>query len=479
MSRRRSINVLLLVVALILAAIVPGYAQSTTKSLSTNFTLVNLSALDTSGTIDYYLENGTAWRPQEPFNLAANAGQAIFRQYTDPSLPAGRGSVVVGAGQAVGSVVQIRALNQNPTSNGAYVGLPDGDPRFYVPLVAKQRTTASGIANSQIVIQNTGQTDVNVEVDLLGTSNYTKPINGIKPGAAYLYDVALESNISTEWLGSAVVRALNGEVAVVSNFFTADAMQTFNGFASSSPGTKWFVPQFTSRLANSLSTPVSIQNLSGAQIPVGVIQMSCKPAPGKPGAPFTVQNTTAVDNNMGYAFNPVVDMTIPADFDGSCIVNTTAYNVVVFVQMRFVSRGEAAAYEAIRGGGTATNLIVPLVAKRLPNGFATAVLIQNLDEVNPAQVDLLYVPSPEYVAAGGNPASVAINDVNIDPGANLIQSHRVFDGVPQLPPGWQGSLKVTSNRPVGGYVQLTFLRDINPGLPLGDNFMAHTAFAVP
>jgi len=38
-------------------------------------------------------------------------------------------------------------------------------------------------------------------------------------------------------------------------------------------------------------------------------------------------------------------------------------------------------------------------------------------------------------------------------------------------------LVVTSNQDVHAFVQLTFMRAINPNLPSGDNFMAHTAFA--
>jgi len=51
--------------------------------------------------------------------------------------------------------------------------------------------------------------------------------------------------------------------------------------------------------------------------------------------------------------------------------------------------------------------------------------------------------------------------------------------VPELPEGWYGTLVVESDQPVHAFVQLTFLRDINPGLPGGDNFMAHIAFTQP
>jgi hypothetical protein len=350
---------------------------------------------------------------------------------------------------------------------------------FYVPLAARKLRTTSGVANSQIVIQNIDTAaDADVAVDLFGavSGNYTKTITGIKPGASYVYDLDLEPNLAVGWYGSAVVRSTNGRaLAVVSNYFTGDTLQTFNGFPSAAPGTTWFVPLFTSRLANTLSTPIAVQNLSGGDIGAGQISLNCTPDPTSGAAPFNQANAAAVANNAAYYFNPVTDASIPALWYGACTV-TAPGNVMVFVQMRIISRGEAAAYEAFRNGGD--KAVIPLVAKRLANGFATAVTIQNLDTSQGATVNLLYTPAPEYVSAGGSAAPIAINGVSIGAGASLIQNQRTTDGVPQLPAGWYGTLTVTSTggQDIAAFVQLTFLPDINPGLPAGDNFMAHTAF---
>jgi hypothetical protein len=476
--KRRTVSIALLTVVLIMATVLTGAAQSTTKSLSSNFTLVNLGSTAATGTVQYFKPDGSQWKADDTFNLAANGGQAIYRQYTDASLSQGQGSVVVSADQSVGAVVQLLARGQNPTSSGAYSGLSGGDSAFYVPLAAKNRGTASGMANSQIAIQNTGTGDVSVEVELIPTtgSSVTKTGISIKPNASYLYDLALDSAIPDGFIGSAEVRALaGGQVAVVSNFFTGDAMQTFNAFPSTAPAKQWFVPLFTSRLANSLSTPISVQNLSGAPIAAGGIVVTCTD-------PNNVQvvksNTDAVPNKGSWAVNPVTDTSIPELYQGSCIVNSTG-NVVAIVQMRFINTGEAAAYEAFRGGSTDTKVIVPLVAKRLPNGFATAITIQNMDTTNAATVTLTYTPSPEYVTANPGAQPIVISGQSIPAGGNLIQNHRTEGGVPQLPNGWQGTLVVTGDRPLAGFAQLTFASFINPNLPGGDKFMAHDAFTQP
>jgi hypothetical protein len=285
--------------------------------------------------------------------------------------------------------------------------------------------------------------------------------------------------VPDSWYGSAVASTdtAGASIVVVSNFFTGDAMQTFNAFGASAPGTAWAVPLFTSRLANSLSTPIAVQNLSDppTTIPVGGVTVTCQPDPSLGGAPHVMSNALPIGHSASYFFNPVTDMTIPEGFYGACLVQTTGADVVAFVQMRFVDTGEAAAYEAMAAGSTKVS--VPLVAKRLGNGFATAVTVQNLSVTSAATVDITYIPSPDY---GGSATPLEIDDVTIPLGGSLIHNHRITSGsgaVTSMPDGWFGTMVVESeSQPINAFVQLTFMSSINPGLPGGDNFMAHNAF---
>lgn len=491
MRNSRVLTAVSVALVLILVTVIPVLAGSTTKQLSTNFTLVNLGDGPAQGTIEYFLTDGSVWGPgpgSEDFEILEPGGQAIFRQYFppgsagNPGLDNAKGSAVVSADQPLGAVVQIQARGQNPTSNGAYSGFREGDSSFFIPIVARNKATASGLGNSQIIVQNVGSIPADIEIDMVnsdGSPRYTASTSSpVQPGASFYYDLADESatNIPNDWIGSAAARTTTSgaSIAVVSNFFTGHAMQTFNGFSSSAPGTQFFVPLFTSRLPNSLSTPVTVQNLSGSTIGIGQVELSCTSSDGA-FAPITRTNDQPILHTASYAWNPVVDLTIPTGFLGSCVINSSA-DVVAFVQLRFIAQGEAAAHEALPGGGTESTAFIPLVAKRLPNGFSTAVTIQNLSPIT-VTMDLTYNPSPEYT---GSSTPVEIPNLEVGPYASLIQNHRITSGsqaVPQLPDGWQGSLVVESDAAVGSFVQLTFLRAINPALPGGDNFMAHNAFA--
>ena len=116
-----------LVASLALVSVVVASAASTSKTLSTNFTLVNLTNGANTANISYYKPDGSQWRTPEVKTFTTLGEQAIDRQYTDAALSAGSGSVVVGGQGALGAVVQIRALNQTPTS-GAYSGATVAHP---------------------------------------------------------------------------------------------------------------------------------------------------------------------------------------------------------------------------------------------------------------------------------------------------------------------------------------------------------------
>lgn len=488
---------LFIAVSLLLVLTFAVSAQATTKTLSTNYTLVNFGSEDASVTATYYKPDGTIWdadNANESFTVVKDYGQKIITQYTDGTLTAGQGSVVISSSQPLGAVAQILARSQVPTS-GAYNGVITPDDKFYVPQAFRALQSSNGLQNTQIIIQNASNSTVTVSVDFIpfpgisGLATYTNPSISIVAGASYLYDLSGESNLTstnptiTGWTGSAVVTAASSaDIAVIVNTFAgANSLQTYNAFAESNVGPLWKIPQFVSKLSNGLNTPVLVQNLSGGELPAGNLVLNCVVAAGFTPATFSATSTSAVPQNGVYAFNPygASDLDFPPNWSGSCSVeSTTDANLVVLVQMRKPGvNEELATYEAINGNSTETTIIVPLISKNQANGFATAATIKNLDDTNPAEVTLIYTPSATYVAGGGSNAVITF-DATIPAGGNLIQSQR-FSGTPEIPDRWYGSLVVktkvgTTPRPLGALVQLT---NIVP--QAGDTFMAHMAFSQP
>jgi hypothetical protein len=455
-------------------------AASTTKSLSTNFTLVNLGSQEATVTVAYYKDDGNAWAAapgNTSFTIPANGGQKIVYQYFDTTMTTGRGSAVISSNQQLGALAQIVARNQTPTS-GAYSGFTSSSSTWYIPLVSRRGNSASGTTNSQIIIQNADSTAVDVTVTLTArsgsTGNYTKNITGLKVGSSFYYDIDDEGPATTPWFGAATVTAAAGKkITVVSNFFLgADGMQTFNAFPIEKVGTTWLAPIFYSRLPNNLSSPISIQNLSGGSIGVGGIQATCTADAGYSPATINMSNTTAVANFESYAFNPVTDLTIPSPWQGACRI-TASGNIVAVVLPRFLGTSNNAAYEAINASSTDTRVFVPLIAKRLPNGFATTVIIQNLSQSQTANVTLTYTPGSGVT---GGPYTTS---TTIAPGASLVQNQRVSTfavGGTTMPEGWSGTLLVQSTNgvPISGIGQNTYIN----GQP-GDTYFSYNLFTTP
>jgi hypothetical protein len=475
-----------LMVALVCIFILPisvygkAFQAATTKTLSTNYTLVNMGTQTANVVVQYLKEDGSTWNasPESTsFTISGNYGQKIIAQYFDTTMASGKGSAIVSSDQPLGSVVQILARNQTPSS-GAYSGFSSGSSKLVVPLVLKNRTTASGTTNSQIIIQNVEQSVITVSIDFVpqaGYSAYTKSGITIQPGSSYYWDATDETGLISGWGGSAVINVASSMKAVaVSNLFSgANGLQTFSAFPQEVATTGWVIPLFTSRLPNGLSTPVAIQNVSGTEIASGSIAMQCTSSISSP-ATINLTSTTAVADGAAYYFNPVTDTTIPTNWSGACRL-TAPQNVVVFVQMRRPGvSDETGAYEAFPATSTDTKVVIPLMSKRQNNGFATVATIQNLDSTNTANVKLTYTPSSLYT---GSSTPITLHKTII-PGGNLIQNLR-FNEVTEIPNGWFGTLIVEADdgqpaRPLVGFVQLTNYMGV-----AGDTFMAHDAFTLP
>jgi hypothetical protein len=464
-----------------------GSAASTTKSLSTNYTVVNMESTIATVNAAYYKSDGSAWAADPDktnFTVEGNFGQKVIAQYFDATMEPGQGSAVLSSDKLLGAVVTIQARGQVAT-NGAYVGYSSGSEKFYVPLIARKRNTANGLTNTQIIIQNLNDSAMSAKVDFIplpgfGFSSWTKtPIN-IPAFSSYYYDIEeeLPTNLPDGWVGSAQVASNDAgkQLAVVFNVFTGpNGLQTVNAFPVEKASTTWSVPQFVSRLPNGLSTPINIQNVSGGDIAAGGIDVDCVPAATYTGN-IHVDNIAVVPNNATFGVNPVTDMSLPTNWQGACTITSTG-NIVAIVTLRQPGLDAISAYEAFPATAT-PKVIVPLMAKRLDNGFATVAVIQNLDQVNSATVRLTYTRAPGFTV--GAPTYV-INNVTIPAGGNVQQNLRLA-GEPvgtTMPAGWQGTLLVeaqpgTTERPLVAYVALT-----NVYTTVGDTQMAHDAFNLP
>jgi len=474
-----------ILMALVALALVMGLtaglvsADSTTKPLATNYSLVNLSPNDTEATVNYYLQDGSEWKTADVLPIPGNGGQIQIRQYTDPNLTAGAGSAVVSSLEPLAGLVQVvvpASTGAVPTS-GAYTAISEGSSVYYIPQVAKNGSSATGIMSAWIIIQNLGADPVDVEVVLTkygsATPEYTKTITGIEPGASYYYDLDNEANI-TDGFYSAVVDAGTGTIGVVANlFFGSDGMMAVNAFPQEALTDAWAIPMLFSRLSNSLVTSLLFQNLSGVEIPVGDIVLNCTPDPASADqTTITTSNASAIPVNGIQSWNSLTQTSIfPTNWYGPCTVTSTAGNGLVgIIQYRFSANANMSAYEAIPLTSTDTSVFVPLVAKRLTNKFCTVITFVNLSDAD-VTVDLSWTHSAESPFTDDYTES----DVTIL-GNGSFQRNLCLADQPiglSMPDRWIGTVSAVGTGPVAAYVQNRY----NPAT--GDQYQAYLGITQP
>jgi hypothetical protein len=263
----------------------------------------------------------------------------------------------------------------------------------------------------------------------------------------------------------------------VNVFFGADSLQTYPAIASTALSNSWAVPLFNSRLANSLSTVVSVQNLSGAPVAAHTIAMDCTAFAGS-AAPSTLHldNPSTMNDGQSYSFNPVVNNAIPTSWYGACRVSAPG-NTATIIQMRFIANSNADAYDGVPTSSTDKTFFAPLVQNRLSNGFATNTTVVNLSASQTAHVTVTFTPSPDYVSGGGSNAILSTS-TTIPGGSSLQENNRVppfMVGATTMPTGWYGTLRVvSSDQPIAGFTQITNINN-----PPGDTFMTFNAFTQP
>ena len=230
------------------------------------------------------------------------------------------------------------------------------------------------------------------------------------------------AGMPTGWIGS--VKVTIGVLAVTSDFFTWSGQTdfSFNAFPKTSPATQWVIPMFLVRnsgLTGIASTPLNVQNASGYTLPPGYITLNCYSKAGSGFSNFSVANDVNVAPDASYSFNPATDITrFPiTGWLGYCQV-VSGFNLVVLAQMRYPANQNAAAYQAIPTTSTDKKLFFPVIEKRLSDGSATAVNIQNLS-TSPTTVYFSYKAScPGF-------SDITVGPYSLGPLEGIDHNHRL------------------------------------------------------
>lgn len=477
--KKTSVALVLLVLAVALSGISSVFAQATTKSLSTNYTVQNLSTTDTATIhVDYMLAydgstGGGDW-PADPANTdftIAPGSSKVVAQYLDPTMSDGAGSAVISADQPVAAIANMLARGQTPTS-GSYTAFSDGSGSFFMPFVFKNLSSSVGVINSQLIIQNVGSSPTTVDVALIngatGAVDYTKNITAIPVGESFYYDQSQETNLPDGWYGSAQVSSTDGgSIVAIGNQFTGpNGLLTYPGFANGF--TDWVVPLYLSRLSNGYNSVIAIQNVSGSTISAGNINVYFTPSDAT--APFTMTLGSDLANNSTWVLNPRDNPSWPVGSYGAARIEASA-NVVAIVNQLVNeppnASDSALSYNAIPANLVETNVVAPLIMSRLSNGYSTVLTVANLTD-SAGQCTFTYRPDPSLGLS-----DTVVSNVTLAANGSIVHNHRLDGtGTHELPSAWYGAVTVDCTVAAAGTVN-----QLQAG-GTGDPDLSYNAFSV-
>jgi hypothetical protein len=451
----------LLLVAMMLAVMVPVTSAQLGDCDLSSFSVQNLGALDAEVWVRFYSEAGAEVVPANlnatttnPFSLAPGGVKQIYVPGI-PDLPDGRYSVVIESTEAIAAIANLIGYTGAcgpgnwPAFNGSYSGFDAGQVEFYLPSIVYSFSNW----NSLLSVQNTTDAAIDVTVtikDPRGNPDRVKSYTAVPAYSAVHLDLETEGGalgLVAGLNGSAVVNA-TGAVVVTDNQ-TAYAggnglTQSYNGFLGGA--TTLYAPALYNMFpaANGWRSSINVQNIGAANTNVtvqfsdGGADMACSNNPLGPGESCLLY----MPDRTGGA----------TEFSG--VIVSSAEPIVGLVNASNGNLKEAQTYSAIPAGSGSGTVSFAIVMKTFPGptgGWNTNFLVQNIGAAACDALTIDYSDDPDTGAAG---PSYQVTGP-FDPG----EYYSVYQPADtNLPANWySGAVSVTCNngQPLAGIVNQT------------------------
>lgn len=436
----------ILAIALVLAAlpVVIAGAQGPNEpgpgTWNSAFTIQNLGSVQANVVADIYDEAGNVVYTK---NMTIPPGQGDFTYVGNLNIPEGRYSVVISSDQPVVAVTNLSS--ENPVTAGAYGGFT-GDQvatTLYAPGVYKEYYGFG----SNIVVQNAGTADANVQIQYLDASGSVVDTESgtIKPGASKTFNQAANANLPSGFIGSAVISSTNDQnLAAEVNVWSSSGLGLFSNYnAFSSGSTVAYTPVLMNNYYNFI-TALTVQCIDTVACDVRVTYSTG----------HTVSNT--VQPNTAWLLYQPNDAALPSGnangLFSAKIESTNGRSIVALVNEQDQANGRLASYNGFISG--ATTAYAPVVLKHYYNYFSS-ITAQNVGSTT-ADITVTY----------SNGASETVQNVAPGDSALFYQPNNA-----SLPDGFNGSATITSSS------DIVVIVNENTSRQIGDDLLAYNGFS--
>lgn len=440
---------LLLTVFLLVMGLVMAMAVSAEIRYDSTINIRNMEDDPADVVIQFYDENGNHDPSADVIMQIPGQSMAYYFVVTNDKLPADfQGSAVVASNRQLVIVHNLR-VNEGE-QGGATNGFTEGATEIRLPLLMRN----NGGYTTWFSVQNAGMDDAIVEVDFYAGSlfgndwQWVDPADGdnqvtIKPGAAYYFDQADMPELGDRFVGSAIVRSVNGQPLVASVVeIGPNGLFAYDGFGSSGSETV-MAPLFQYYNAG-YQSGFQIQNVGDTDTEVTVTYM-----PGMAGNVCTETHTIAAGASEIFGFFAFLDPeSRPPDFDPNsttCWVNNSVGGTgTTFIGSAYVSENSGAqpllgvvnqmnsqsqksgAYSAYNPAEGSQCVALPLVMDHNSN-YWTSINVMNVGD-SPTTVTIEYstykgiTPADDVLTLDPNEMSGILHWGHLGGGATYIGS---------------------------------------------------------
>jgi hypothetical protein len=402
------------------------------SSYTSGFQVQNLDDSNAASIhIDYYNQDGTTDGSGTDASIPAGDSMTFFGA-TVAASDGFNGSVVISSDRPVAAIVNL--LGDDGDFGGAsYDSFSGGSSAANIPLVLSDFFNISTFFN----VQNTGTSDVTVDVTYVGTGGTCgSPSATIAPGAAATFDQT--ADCTSGFIGAATVDAPGGTVAVAVVQYDADSLLAYNAFTGS--GSQMAVAPLVSHNFFNSRTALQIQNTGGSSADITVNY-----EPSLAGSSCSETKTVAAGASGNFGDNAFFldagnGCNAGSGWVGSAEIDAGAGNSVVAI-VNTVTSGQpnAAAYAAFDPGAATDTVNFPLVMQN-NFGIFTGYGVAN---VGGGSTDITCTFSGSAETTGGTVAAGA-SFTSVQDGNNDVD----------LGDGYVGASTCTSNNgePIVGVV---------------------------
>jgi hypothetical protein len=370
-----------------------------------------------------------------------------------------KGSAMVSSGTDLGAVVVQGSRSSSTVSYGGYVN-PVPDDEYILPLVYRESPSSNGNWNTEIAVQNTGTSDVDVDIAFRRGDNATvvhTASNNIEPNATWFLP---QDNMTTElpnmdtsgnynyWYGTAKVTATGGTVVVVVNQWADHELLTYEGIPLDSMSNTAHAPYIARQLPPPAdwSTPYGIVNASDDEATITVTYNpapSCSGCATKVWGPFKVSPWGFSGENLRQ--NSIASG-LPKSWWGSAEVVSNK-PVAVIVNEMLTTGNSAMSYNGIYEGGATNTAFAPVLMRKYNGDWSSTWAVTNVG----GSTAHVYA---EYYTEGSSEVfrAPASGTESVPVGQFWGENTRLSNSALGSKTNWVGSVVVYSDRPILGIV---------------------------